>query len=702
MGINMRHTKYYIFSLFIIIILTHWRWLFSSSYFAWGDMQSLVWFNETWQDFVGFPRIWTTLLYGLGQIDISLSQYPLFSAFGVLTSMGIDFRLVTKLIYFIPSAFLPSFCSFLLIRHFTKSNISAFVGSIVYSYNVSILMLQTGLLAFSVVYGLAPLALLVFIKTLESKNIKLSIFTGIVCFVSSIYEFRIFYIISYVLLFYLIFHIFFIERKYDLRSLIRILIYATIPVVMVIALSAYWIVPFIKTGSLTNNVAFSRSLFGNGYMSLKQSVAFFSPWWTAGHGYANGVVQPIPNYFWSIPVLALLGFVLNYKKPRVYFFLFLSFLGILLTKQSDKPFPNLYLWLYQHFPGFNAYREASKFFVILSLGYSVLIAFFIDSLRTRKVLVAIVSVLVSSIFLWNIKPFVTGEIGGLFTPKTRPNDFVILKDFLHKQQDFFRVAWLPASGMWGYFDMTHPKINLHTVYFDTLHQILVSQQDFIVAKNNSKLIGDINHNVFNLFIQNNSNILLDLLNIKYIIIPLEDTQNDDNVFINYGLPDRKYVIDFLNQISYLSPIEIGTKKIAVFENKNYKPLIYLTSQPESIYQLVEHEDVGFKQVNSTLYEISLDNLDKPMFLNFSDSFNTGWKIYVNGRKIKDDYHNDTGGLFNSFYLDPQYIRDNFGTTNNLKITLYFESQKYVYIGTVISLVSLLSVLGLILTLKRND
>ena len=91
-----------------------------------------------------------------------------------------------------------------------------------------------------------------------------------------------------------------------------------------------------------------------------------------------------------------------------------------------------------------------------------------------------------------------------------------------------------------------------------------------------------------------------------------------------------------------------------------------------------------------------------MFLNFSDSFNTGWEIYVNGRKIKDDYHNDTGGLFNSFYLDPQYIRDNFGTTNNLKITLYFESQKYVYIGTVISLVSLLSVLGLILTLKRND
>lgn len=697
----MKHTKLYLFLLLIIILLTHWRWIFSGSFFGWGDMQSLVWFDETWFGFVGFPRIWSTLINGLGQIDITLSFYPIFSAFGMLTRIGIDFRLVTKLIYFIPSAFLSSYCSFLLIKHFTKTNISAFVGSIVYSYNVSTLIMQNGLLPFNIVYGLAPLILFAFIKSLENRSLRKSILVGLLCFIASIFEFRIFYVVSYVLLFYLFFNIFVIERKFDLKHITKKIIFALIPFIITGVLNSYWIVPLTKMGSISNNPTFSRALFGNSYMSLKQSVVFFNPWWTGGHGYANGVVQPIPNYFWTIPILALLGFILNYKKPKVFFFLFLSFLGILLTKQSDKPFPNLYLWLYEHFPGFNAYRESSKFFVILSLGYSTLIAFFISAIKYKK-LIYIIATFVSLLFLWNIKPFITGEIGGLFIPKTRPNDFIIVKDFLHQQPEFFRTAWLPASGMWGYFDLKHPKINLHTVYFDVLHKIISTQSDFILAKNNSKLIGDINHNIFNVFIQSNSNNILDLLNLKYIIVPLEDDKNDDNVFINYGFPDREYVIDFLNKLPYLSKIDIGTEEIVVYENKNYRPLIYLTLEPDDISIPIEYLKVNFTQVNPTLYEITLRNSDKPVYLNFSDSYNLGWKLFINGKKIDDKFHKNTNKLSNSFLLDPQYIKETFGEINNQKISLYFENQKYVYIGLVISISSLVIILIIIFVPKRND
>jgi hypothetical protein len=697
----MKHTRKYIFVLLVIILITNWRWLFNNSYFGWGDMGWLVWFNETWYSYVGFPKIWSTVLNGLGQVDIILSQYPIYSTFGIFTRLGVDFRVIAKLISFIPSAFLPSLSSFLLFRHLTKSNLSALVGAVVYSYNVNTLLMQMSLLPTNTTYAFAPIILYMFIKAIETKSLKLSIITGLTCFISSIYDFRIFYIVSYILLFYLLFHILIVERTFNIKSLARTFLYAIIPFVIVAALSAYWLVPFIKTGSISNNAAFSRPLFGNSYMSLKQSVAFFSPWWTAGHGYANFVVQPIPNYFWIIPVLALLGFVLNFKNPKVYFFLFLSLLGILLFKQSDKPFPNLYLWLYENFPGFNAYRESSKFFVILSLGYSTLIAFFISSIRSHRIISIIFTVLISSLFLWNIKPFVTGEIAGLFIPKTRPNDFVIIKDFLYQQPEFFRTAWLPASGMWGYFDLTHPKINLHTVYFDTLHTILSSQPDFHPAQNNSKFIANVNHQTLNLFIQKNSNHMLDLLNIKYVIIPLEDRQNDDNVFVNYGLPDREYLLEFLDGIKYLTRVKTNAKQIVIYENLDYRPLIYLTSEPENIFKDISPKTVDFKRINPMLYEISLNNLDLPIFLNFSDAYNPGWKLYLNGKVLDSSFHKDIGGLSNSFFLDPQYIKDNFGNTNNLKLTLYFENQKYVYIGSIITLGSLMFTLFVLFFLKRK-
>lgn len=687
----MKNTKYYLLILVGIALITFWRVLFVNSYFGYGDARVFTRSNKTWNAFFSYPSIWTTLAGGMGEIDLGLSQYPIYSGYALLTQLGLDSRFVSKLIFFIPSIFLPALGSFLLVKHFTKTNLPALVGSIVYSYNVNALLMQSSLLQISIAYSFAPLVLYMFIRSLEMKNLKLTISTGLVCFINSFYEFRIFYIEAFVLLFYLIFYVFVTEKKFNFWNLIRTTFHATLPFLIVIILNAYWLIPYVKTGSIRDNSAFSRPLFGDKYMSLKQSVAFFSPWWTAGHGYANGVIQPIPNYFWAIPFFAVLGFVLNIKNPKVHFFLFLSLLGILLTKQSDKPFPNLYLWLYQHFPGFNAYREASKFFVILSLGYSGLIAYFILALHRHRLTTTIFTLLVSLLFLWNIKPMVTGEILGLFIPKNKPRDFEIVEDFIFKQPEFFRTTWLPASGIWGYYDSLHPKINLHTAYFDSFGTIMSSQDDFIPAINKSKLISNVNHQVIDFFTQNNSNIFLDLLNVKYVIVPLEDIQNDDDVFVNYGLQDREYLLNLLDRTKYLSRINIGTQQIVVYENSDYRPLIYTTSEPENIHQPISYKAVHFRQLDPAQYEINLEDLVQPIFINFSDTYNSDWTLYLDGKPLPPTIHKDTSGLFNSFFIDPKYIR-----TNNPKLTLFFKSQNYVYLGSAISLAGLLLAFGAII------
>lgn len=55
----------------------------------------------------------------------------------------------------------------------------------------------------------------------------------------------------------------------------------------------------------------------------------------------------------------------------VVFFALLSVIGILLGKQVSEPWGNLYYFLYDHLPGFNAFREASKFYILVVLGYAV-------------------------------------------------------------------------------------------------------------------------------------------------------------------------------------------------------------------------------------------------------------------------------------------------------------------------------------------
>jgi len=66
------------------------------------------------------------------------------------------------------------------------------------------------------------------------------------------------------------------------------------------------------------------------------------------------------------------------KNKDVVFFGVVALIGILLSKQVDDPFPGLYPWLFKNVPGFNAFREASKFYFLIALGYSVLIGSFVD------------------------------------------------------------------------------------------------------------------------------------------------------------------------------------------------------------------------------------------------------------------------------------------------------------------------------------
>lgn len=705
---------YPIIILVFIVLITHWRWVFLNEYFSSGDSAYFTWFADTCRDFFRFPSIWSSLPLnvlgnGFGGLDVFLSWYP--SLYFMYAGLAIFFQntiIASKLIFLIPIPLISVIGSFLLIQYLLKNNLAGIIGSIVYSYNVHTLLLQTGTIQWAMAYALAPLILHFFIKSIDNKKMNLSVLTGLIGFMAGSYDFRILYIITWVMLFYIVYQILFKIKDKAYTQIAPILQYGFIPFAIIFLLNFFWILPFYFSNALSHNPLFDRAIFGSQFVNLFQGLTLFHPYWTGG---PPGVftVQPIPFYFWLIPFFALMGLITNFKNKKILFFAFIAILGILLTKQEDYPFPHLYSWLYYHFPGFNAYREASKFYMLIALGYSVLIGAFAKSLiqiKIKNILFLytryfILAVMIG-IFIWNAKPLITGEIGRLFTPITLPNDYKILKDFLNNDHQFSRTLWFPAWSKWSFFDNNHPS---YTLYYDAYEWFLEFQKNpayRVHIYHTAKIAPDLPWNL-DLLNQSFSDNFLDITNTKYIIVPpqYKDTPDDD-MFLGTSINDRPFIINLFDHLAFIKKVNIGTKDMVVYENFNFKPLIYITSMMENVYKVIPYKAVNYQSINPTEYLIEIKNISKPIYLNFNNSYAKDWALDLGNRHyLPNKDHLQTNMQFNAFYINPIEIKKNydkkFYTINtdgsiNLKLRLYYKPQDLVNIGAYISLAILISVL----------
>jgi len=688
-----------------IFVVVYRIWFFSGGYLTAGDWP--FYFQNFLKEFWGIPQIWEPFV-NLGRVDI-IPAFDLFKLlYSVLSIMGVDYNLSPKVLYLWPSVIFAPLFSYIFLSNLLKNKFAIFIGILVISFNTYYILLGLGNLPLMAAFGFMPLIFYFFKKTLETREFKWSFITTIALTISTTYEPRAAYITVWVLVFYFFYTVVFINRIRYRKFLIKTFFTAFLPMFLTILLNFYWIFSLARIGTLTNNGLFSRNLFGNEFMNINESITLFHPFWT-GFKPTVFVVQPIPLYFWLIPLFAFFGFFLNRKNIYVSFFGFVCLLGILLTKQVGVPFPNLYLWLYLHFPGFNAFRESSKFYPLIALGYSVLIAFFIQWLWenwTKKKWQVygkyLLTIIVATIFLWNTKPFITGEIGYLFIPRELPKDYSITEKFLLRQSEYFRTLWIPIRSRWGFYNNNHPAISM-------VDQI-DSQWDDFIKKNRKSFIteGELTRDILSFSFSQN---LISLSSVKYVFIPLRDQVNDDDFFVNYGKP-RQYYIDELNKIKYLHKINIGTKDLVIYENYDYRPHIYVTAEQETIYKDLRPtiHDVRYEFVSPTQYKFTIKDAKEPFYFNFSESFHSDWKIRIGSFNwwdvllsknyfLSDENHlrNDAG--LSSFYIEPEQVCKVYSCKINkvggydIEGTLYFAPQSYMYLGLIVSGSTLVLVIG---------
>lgn len=656
-------------------------WVFSGAPVSAGDWH----FNDeiSLKDFFGPPDIINNS--GFTGIDImGLSFYPFNFLTALLSHYGFSYSQALRAIFLYPIVFIGPISFYFLILKVFKSRLAAVLGALLYQFNPYFMILSNGVLTLRTAYSFAPLAILVYLQGLEKKSYKYYLLDGVILYIASFYEVRGVYLIMPILIGLSLYHIFLVQPRASLKSVVASLALSTIPFFVVLLQSFYWIFGLLANHNPeVGQVLFHRALFGEGIMSAIASINEFHPFWAGDHS-TNFVIMQVLPYFWFLPLAALLGFWLNRRHKLVVFFALLSFFGVLMSKQSAEPFGSLYKWLFFNVPGFSAFRESSKFYFYIAVGYSFLIASLISRLsqlkRFPKWVLGGIALMLFYIVAQNAKGEFTGAISGLSVPRQVPAEYLALKSYLSSQPEFFRALWLPYYSRWVPNYQQHPKLAANALYYSGWNVVNPDQPVTVKATEAERFV--------EMLSSPKSQRLLNMSSIKYVVIPLQDNANDDEFFYLFNKP-RDYYLSSIKNINYLVPESFQTSpsSVQLYKNPQARPLFYLTSLPESVDVDVPYRPVSYKRIASYEYEIQLGSFSEPVLLQFATAFDPNWQAILPGIKWPgvffaqplSGFHasqRNIAGL-NSFIIDP--------SLSGKTIQLYYQPEAYVLLGWYLSL-----------------
>jgi hypothetical protein len=123
--------------------------------------------------------------------------------------------------------------------------------------------------------------------------------------------------------------------------------------------------------------------------------------------------------------------------------------------------------------------------------------------------------------------------------------------------------------------------------------------------------------------------------------------------------------------------KVDLDELVIYSIKNMKE----NSSLKEIYspQIFQPTHLNYTQINPTEYEVKITT-EEPFWLIFSEAFNPLWKAFCSDENMENVV---VYSFMNGFYVDK---------TGDLVITLSFTGQTYFYIGSIISILTLLSVM----------
>lgn len=478
------------FIILVISIAALYHDWFSGGAISWSDwkFQPAARLHDYWL----IPSLWDGAIGTGGTNLLGATMLPLLSIEALLGHFGVDATINTRLVWIFPPLLAAAFATYALAIEFFASRIAGIISALFVVSNTYVAIILTGgQLTVSGGYLLVPAALLFCYRALCKPVPSRLVLPALILAIQVMYDLRATYITMGTLTLFALFYIF--AQPSFHRSLCALgsaVVQLIVIMAVIFLVNIFWLMPVhyaqgsggVSLPSGYNDLFWVHVL---SYMHLSHAFALYHPFW-----YQNSS-SPSPNevdplyFLLPLPIFALL-----LKKRLTYIELFLfatAILGIFLVKGSNLPGGSVFEWMFLHFPGFDAYRDPSKFYQPLAVAYALLLGRAAASVpmskvtaRTgmgflRKAVCGLVPVACLGLILLQAVP-VAAHPWGALTPQPLPAEYVALNHFIDRQPQYFRVMWHPTDP-YGSFSANHPSVGLGDVGNDFLSKQLPNRSD---------------------------------------------------------------------------------------------------------------------------------------------------------------------------------------------------------------------------------
>lgn len=577
------------------------------NWFSYNNFVSSDWTYSSANNLSEFFKIsiWTSFT-GFGSINYSLWRFPLALVQDIFGKMNFSSSVADKYLFFILISVALPIVSYYFVKNITKNRWGGVAGSLICSYNTYFLSIDSqGHLAITVASVFLILVLIIVhwledTKKWEGVGMYYPILASFLAIIVGIYDLRVLYILLFILLFQYLFSVLTLNREslYK-KTLFYIIFFSTF-----VLLSLYWVLPFFLTKASSVGNVLDRPLWRSEIFSILRSFTIEHPFWNLSD-FVWFKTSGIPIYLWLVTFMSFSSLLIFRRVKKVIFYGALFLLGILLSKQEAAPFVNLYSWLFKNLPGFNAFREASKFYILVIIGSSVLCGYLVtlidngnkDYIRKIGYLCLFLVFMVSII---NTTPVINGNIGGIYNSVSKPVEYEGLEKYLSQSDQYFRTLWVPEMGLnWGLFNLKHPALNYYEVS-GTLSDDTAPWDPFVKTLNKSESSGGI----LSVFNQSYFQDILSSSMIKYIILPLENKTDTKNPF---RLEDKSKLIGSLDNVKWLKRTSFPDNSLIVYENAVVNPYIFSINKIIGLNSTDSNSLSFAKKINKNLFFIHSDS-----------------------------------------------------------------------------------------------
>lgn len=461
--------------------------------------------------------------------------------------------------------------SFFLLRCLGFSRMASFLGGTLYiSAPIYFNWLTTqGTANITVVYSFLPASIAFFLKAASDGKHWLRYSILATLFMSNVYPVISAALAMMILIPYAIVTIIRSRRKDVAFVMLRIL---TVMIFLFIFLQSYWIIPMFAMGEPTTFMTAQHIL---GQWSWNYPfVDIFKMWGFYVNAY-EGIAESIglPGFIGLlIPIIAASALIIGSRvRWTSVFFTGIAAVGIFLigTPQGVALIESNFLML-------GIFADRAKLFFLISLSYSVLIADFVDKVKTKAPKRLAIALMMSLILLISIiaVPFMLGSLGNQFIEnRSFPPAYDSVQEWLRQQEGDFKVLWLPTGSNFV-TEATYTKtwtVDFYGIYSpkpgvvcDISHRSILAPQFWLT----------------NLFYEPSTEqkplpIILGLFNVKYLIyrpnssIPNWATQYDSPVWTR----STSVIGETLGNQTNLEKL-IDHEDVQVYLNKENLPHIY--------------------------------------------------------------------------------------------------------------------------------